>query len=119
MSEIRFKDDFLWGSATSAHQVEGGNVNDWSEWEKSSKRVKQLKKQGKDPDQYISARACDHYRLYEQDFDLIKSLNSNAYRFSIEWSRIEPSEGKIDYDEIEHYRKVILALRQRIILIVL
>jgi len=113
MSEIRFRDGFLWGSATSAHQVEGGNVNDWSKWEKSSKRVKQLKKQGKDPDQYISAQAGDHYRLYEQDFDLIKSLNGNAYRFSIEWSRIEPSEGKIDYKEIEHYRRVILALRQR------
>ncbi|MFH1551251.1 MAG: glycoside hydrolase family 1 protein [bacterium] len=110
---LKFPDNFLWGAATSAHQVEGENVNSWSEWEKSSKRIKQLEKQGKKPQEYISGQACDHYHLYEQDFDLAKSLNHNAHRFSIEWSRIEPKEGKIDQKEIEHYRKVILALKQR------
>ncbi len=82
------------GAATSAHQVEGGNFNSWSEWEKSPKRIEQLKKQNKDPKEYISGKACDHYHRFEQDFDLTKFLNHNAHRFSIEWSRIEPEEGK-------------------------
>jgi len=62
---------------------------------------------------YISGQACDHYNLYEQDFDIAKSLNHNAHRFSIEWSRIEPQEGKINQKEIEHYRQVLIALKER------
>jgi len=110
---LKFPNDFLWGAATSAHQVEGGNSNDWSEWEKSSKRIKQLKKQDKNSDEYISSKACDHYNKFKQDFDLAKSLNHNAHRFSIEWSRIEPEEGKINKGEIEHYRQVLIALKER------
>ena len=59
-----------------------------------------------DPQNYISGRACDHYNRYEEDFDLAKSLGHNAHRFSIEWSRIEPEEGKFSEEAIEHYRKV-------------
>ena len=44
MSDFKFPDGFKWGSATSAHQTEGDNYNDWSEWEKSSERISQLKK---------------------------------------------------------------------------
>ena len=110
---LKFPNGFLWGAATSAHQVEGGNFNDWSEWEKSSKRINQLKKQDKNPEDYISDQACDHYNRFEEDFDLAKSLGHNAHRFSIEWSRIEPEEGKIDEKEIEHYRKVLVALKER------
>ena len=113
MSKIKFPENFLWGAATSAHQVEGGNFNSWSEWEKSPKRIEQLKKQNKDPKEYISGVACDHYHKFEQDFDLAKSLNHNAHRFSIEWSRIEPEEGKINQGEIEHYRQVLIALKKR------
>ena len=61
---------------------------------------------------YISGRACDHYNRFREDFDIAKSLGHNAHRFSIEWSRIEPEEGKFDEKEIEHYREVILALRK-------
>lgn len=134
----RFPEGFYFGAATSAHQVEGGNHNDWSEWEK--KNAKRLARQAKEhpptaarlPDgrgwpeyilknypnpfqeeNYISGRACDHYHRYEEDFDLAKQLGHNAHRFSIEWSRIEPEEGKWNEKEIEHYRKVILALRKR------
>ena len=97
---LKFPEGFLWGAATSAHQVEGGNFNSWSKWEKSQKK-------------YISGKACDHYNRFKQDFDLAKSLNHNAHRFSIEWSRIEPVEGKINQGAIEHYREVLIALKER------
>ena len=123
---LKFPKNFYWGAAASAHQVEGGNVNDWSEWEKEN--AKQLTKkarsywqewqQEKFPEMfesknYISGQACDHYHLYEKDFDIAKSLGHNTHRFSIEWSRIEPKEGRIDQKEIEHYRQVLLALKKR------
>lgn len=65
------------------------------------------------PDNYVSGRAIDHYTRYEQDFDLMKKMNLNAFRFSIEWSRIEPREGVWDAAEIEHYRQYIRALKKR------
>lgn len=88
-------DNFFWGAATSAHQIEGGNKNDFSEG-------------GLD-----AGRACDSYHRYEEDFEIAKSLGQNSHRFSIEWSRVEPEEGKFDPGAIAHYRKVIAALRQR------
>lgn len=98
---IEFPKDFLWGAATSAYQVEGGNaLADWWHWEKAT---------GK----YRSGAACRHYNLYKNDFDLAKKLYHNAHRFSIEWSRIEPKEGKFSYKELEHYLDVILALKKR------
>lgn len=128
MPDKKFPEGFLWGSATSAHQVEGNNHNDWTEWEKkNAERLakeapakfghlpnwKEIEAEAVDPNNYISGRACDHYRRYREDFDLAKSLGHNAHRFSIEWSRIEPEEGKFDEAEIEHYRAVIRALRAR------
>ncbi len=124
---LKFPEGFLWGAATSAHQVEGDNHNDWSEWEKTSLKLKvQSAKLRNWPnfilenypnplqtENYISGRACDHYNRYEEDFDIAKSLGHNAHRFSIEWSRVEPKEGKFDEKEIEHYRQVIKALRVR------
>lgn len=113
MEEYKFPEGFKWGSATSAHQVEGGNHNDWSEWEGSAKRVEQLKKEGKNPDDFISGKACDSYNRYEEDFDIAKSLNQNIHRLSIEWSRIEPKEGRFDHEAMLHYVNVIKALRAR------
>jgi beta-glucosidase len=98
----RFPTGFLWGSSTSAHQVEGNNVSsDWWEFEQ----------QGRVP--YRSGAACRHYELFEKDFDLARSLGHNAHRFSIEWSRVEPAEGTWNADAVEHYRHVIRALRAR------
>ncbi len=98
---LKFPINFFWGSATSSYQVEGNNSNvDWWVWEK---------KIGKEQ----SAKACNHYELYEQDFDLAKSLNHNAHRLSIEWARIEPKEGEFSAKEMQHYIDVILALRKR------
>ncbi len=92
---LKFPNGFLWGSATSAYQIEGGIDNcDWS-------RV------------YPAAAACDHYNRYEEDLDILQKLNQNAYRFSIEWSRIEPRDGYFDGKEMEHYKKVLTDLKRR------
>lgn len=96
---MEFPKGFLWGAATSSHQVEGNNTNnDWWKAETGNK----LK--------YPSGTACDHYNLYKQDFKLAKELKHNAHRFSLEWSRIEPVEGIFDSRSIGHYRYVINAL---------
>lgn len=109
----KFK-NFFWGASTSSHQVEGNNHNDWSEWEQE--HAERLSRQSGGiypPENYISGRACDHYNRYRKDFDIAKQLGHNAHRFSLEWSRIEPEEGKFDEKELEHYRDVISALRER------
>jgi len=98
--ELKFPQDFLWGTAVSAYQVEGGINCDWST---------PHQKIGGGP----AGKACDHYNLYEQDFDLMEKLNLNAFRFSIEWSRIEPEPGKFNQKEIEHYRKYLKSLKAR------
>lgn len=99
---LKFPEGFLWGSATSAHQVEGGNIHsDWWDWEQSK------------PFYLRSGQACDQYNRFEEDFDLLKNLNHNSHRLSIEWSRIEPQEGKFDEKEIEHYRKVLKSLKDK------
>ena len=118
---------FYWGAATSSHQIEGGNSNDWTEWEKThAKRLALGAKRTTwpefilknypsplEPENYISGKACDHYNRFREDFDIAKSLGHNAHRFSLEWSRIEPEEGRFDEKEIAHYREVIAALRER------
>ena len=123
---LKFPKNFLWGSATSAHQVEGGNRNSWSEWEKANSERLAREAENKyekwqqekfpemiESENYISGKTCDHYHRYEEDFDIAKKLGHNAHRFSIEWSRIEPEEGKFDEKEIKHYRKVLRALQER------
>lgn len=126
---LTFPVGFLWGAATSAHQVEGGLTNNWTEWEKrnasrlaagshkafdtDSVHWLAIKDIAQDPKNYISGLACDHYNRYEADFDIAKSLGHNVHRFSIEWSRIEPERGQFDESELEHYRSVITALRKR------
>ena len=126
VKKLKFPDGFYWGASTSAHQVEGGNKNDWSEWEKEN--AGRLAREAKDywqpwqvkefPEMlkkknYISGKAVDHYNRFESDFDIAKSLGHNAHRFSIEWSRIEPEEGKFDEKELGHYQDMITALRKR------
>lgn len=98
---MSFPKDFLWGAATASYQVEGGIENcDWA----------QAAREGRVP---ACGRACDHYHRYEKDFDLAQALGHTAHRFSLEWARIEPAEGKFDEGEIEHYRQVIRALKAR------
>ncbi len=107
---LKFPQGFLWGTATSAYQVEGGIKNDW--WALAYKK-KPVEILGKKINLPKAGKACDHYNRYEEDFDLAKSLHQNAYRFSIEWARLEPIEGKFDLKELSHYRKMIQALKKR------
>jgi beta-glucosidase len=126
--KLSFPKKFLWGVATSAHQVEGNNHNDWSVWELENAKAKavqgdyhyddlegyeEISKAVKDPENYISGKATDHYHRYKEDFDLLEKMHMNAFRFSIEWSRIEPKEGKWDAKEIEHYRTYLKTLKAR------
>ena len=99
--KYEFPKNFYWGAATAAHQVEGNNLNDWSQWEQE--------KEGRP----ISGRACDHYNRFREDFDIARELGHNAHRFSIEWSRIETEEGKFEIESLRHYGQVIKALRER------
>ncbi|WP_053960164.1 glycoside hydrolase family 1 protein [Sulfobacillus thermosulfidooxidans] len=83
---------FLWGVATSSHQVEGNNHNDWTQWEDT----------GHVPEK--SGNACLHYEKYPEDLNLFSEIGINAYRYSLEWSRIEPKPGYFDENALQHYR---------------
>jgi len=103
MPAFTFPKDFLWGAATAAHQVEGNNINSES-WV-----LEHL------PETIYaepSGDACDHYHRYPSDLALLAELGFNAYRFSIEWARIEPEEGEFSYAELEHYRRMLAACHE-------
>lgn len=98
--QISLPDGFLFGAASSAHQVEGENSkNDWWFWEQKGKLPK-------------SGLAVDHYNRFSEDFKLAKQIGLNAMRISIEWSRIEPLPGKYDYTEVKHYKEILLELKR-------
>ena len=124
---LKFPSHFLWGASSAAHQVEGGNHNQWTVWELENAKVlaqkaryqakylpkwEEVKKEATDPANYVSGAATDHYNRYEEDFAIIKKLHLNAWRFSIEWSRIEPDEGAWDAEAIDHYRRYLQRLKQ-------
>jgi beta-glucosidase len=71
------------------------------------------KKQAEDPENYVSGKAIDHFHRYEQDFDVAKKMQLNSFRFSIEWSRLEPELGRWDEAAFRHYQKYIAALKER------
>jgi beta-glucosidase len=95
---LSFPDGFLWGAATASHQVEGGNVNNhyWP-WEHAPHS----------PFAEKSGDACDSYHRWRDDLDLVAGAGLNAYRFSLEWSRIEPEEGEVSRAALDHYRRMI------------
>ncbi|WP_169239529.1 family 1 glycosylhydrolase [Candidatus Roseilinea sp. NK_OTU-006] len=107
MSEftLHFPPNFKWGTATAAHQVEGNNTNNqWWQWEQTHKRIMNGDRSG---------IACDWWNNAEADFDRMVALGLNAHRLSVEWSRIEPREGRFDSAALDRYRAMLLALRQR------
>lgn len=111
MTNKKFPSQFFWGCATSAHQIEGDLTNDWSEWEKSDRRLKDLQNKQRDPLDFISGKAANSYVEMNADIKCLKDLSCNAYRFSVDWSRIEPEEGKFNEEVLEHYKNFIIKLR--------
>ncbi len=110
-NELNFPPNFLWGCSTSAHQIEGGLTNDWSEWEKSHHRLEELKNQNKNPLDYISGQAANSFLDNNADIVCMKELGLNAYRFSVDWSRIEPQPGIFDETALNYYLNFIKSLR--------
>ena len=98
-----FPEKFLWGCATAGAQVEGNNTTSdlWALEHIPDGMFKEP-----------SGDACDHYHLYAQDIAMLADLGFNTYRFSIEWSRIEPEEGQFSSAELNHYRRVLTACRE-------
>ncbi|NOT33363.1 MAG: glycoside hydrolase family 1 protein [Candidatus Eisenbacteria bacterium] len=104
MSLLSFPDGFLWGAATSAHQVEGGNqLNDWWRFEQLADVVR-----GGDR----SGEACRHWERFDEDFALAAGDHHTAHRLSLEWSRLEPEPGRFDAAAIAHYHAVFASLRR-------
>ena len=102
---LTFPQGFLWGTATSAHQVEGGNTaNDWWAWEQQPGRIARGDRSG---------QACNWWRAAEADFDRMAALHQNAHRLSIEWSRLEPHQGQWDDRALRRYGEMLTGLRQR------
>nr|AIN35077.1 beta-glucosidase [Streptomyces sp. GXT6] len=103
-SELALPETFLMGAATSAHQVEGNNIgSDW--WEIEHR-----------PDTFVaqpSGDAADSYHRWPEDMDLLAGLGFNAYRFSIEWARIEPEPGRISRAALAHYRAMVRGALER------
>lgn len=127
-SQTKFPKNFLWGASTAGHQVEGNTHNQWTVWElehaaelakTAQKRLKHLPvwpeiaKQAQNPNNYVSGRGVEHFKRYKSDFDLAKQLNLKAFRFSLEWSRIEPTEGVWDQTAIDYYKNYIKELKKR------
>ena len=99
----KFPKDFLLGASTAAHQVEGNNIHS-DYWTMELMRSTSFLEPSGD--------AVDHYHRYEEDIRLLAQAGLNCYRFSIEWARIEPQEGKFDPNEVEHYRGMIRCCRE-------
>lgn len=99
-----FPHGFLWGAATAAHQIEGNNVlNDiWA-----------MEHTPGSPFHEPSGDACDSYHRYDEDIALLADAGLTSYRFSIEWSRIEPEKGLFSRAELDYYRRVVLACLSR------
>jgi beta-glucosidase len=89
---ITAAEPFLWGVATSAFQIEGSDHADWAGW---------------DPLASAQPLMTGHYERFREDVGLLRELGVNAYRFSVEWSRIQPSERVWDDSAIEHYRRLV------------
>ncbi len=100
-----FPPDFLWGTVTASHQVEGNNRNnDWWAWEQENGRILHNHKSG---------LACDWWENAEADLDRAAEMGTNAHRMSIEWSRVEPEPSVFDYDVLDRYREILQAMHER------
>lgn len=101
MTRLEFPAGFRWGTATAAHQIEGGNHNnDWWDWEHAPGTA------CVEP----SGDACDSWHRWREDVAICRDLGVDDYRFSVEWSRIEPAPGEWSTAAVAHYREQCEAL---------
>lgn len=123
----KYPEDFLWGASTAGHQVEGHCDDQWTRWEKENAeqlakdadarwgflpQYEAIKKHANNPSNYLSGAGIDHYERYKEDFALLKKLGLNSFRFTIEWSRVEPEEGVFNAESLKHYQDYIDELVQ-------
>jgi beta-glucosidase len=105
MSKLIFPENFIWGTATAAYQIEGAYNEDGkgeSIWDRYTHTPGTIRNND------TGDIACDHYHLYEKDVEIMKELGIKSYRFSISWSRIFPDGiGKPNKKGIEFYRKLV------------
>ncbi len=94
----RFPKSFLWGAATAGHQVEGNNFSSDS-WLLENIKPTLFEEPSGD--------ACNHYQLFPQDIAMLADLGLNTFRFSVEWSRVEPEDGLFSNAALDHYRSVL------------
>jgi beta-glucosidase len=101
-----FPEEFLWGTATAAHQVEGHNQNDtWYAWEQEEGRILHG---------HTAEVACDWWSgRWREDFDRAQATHQNAHRLSISWSRIQPEPDRWDETALDRYREMLIGLRSR------
>lgn len=104
MPAASFPADFLWGVATAGHQNEGDNVTS-DTWflENVTPTVFQAR----------SGKATNGWELWESDLDIVAGLGLNAYRFSVEWARVEPVEGEFSSEALDHYEAIVDGCRAR------
>lgn len=102
---MTFPSDFLWGTATASHQVEGHNTNnDWWHWEQQADNILEG---------HTSGAAADWWKNAERDFDTAAEMGTNAHRLSLEWSRIEPEPSVFDDAPLQRYREMLEGLLER------
>lgn len=102
---MAFSNEFLWGAATAATQIEGAWDEDGkcpSIWDVAGKHIKN----GED-----THTACDHYHRYKEDVALMKEMGLKSYRFSVNWCRIMPEKGKVNQKGIDFYKSLIAELK--------
>ena len=104
MTARPFPHDFLWGVACAGHQCEGDNVTS-DTWFAEQVRPSVFREP--------SGRACNSYELWREDVDLAAGMGLDAYRFSVEWARVEPVEGEFDQAALDHYEAVVDRCRER------
>ncbi len=106
VDKTHFPENFLWGTSTAEYQNSGAEIcsnNNWARWEEAlDKNGNPRIKKGQH-----SNNSCDHFNRYREDIKLMKELGVNAYRFSVEWSMIEPQEGVFDEKVIKHYQDLL------------
>ena len=111
----KMQDNFLWGVATSAYQVEGDDgakVVPYNQWQRCEEKEIKIAGENCRPVPHISGKACEHWTRYKEDIQTLKKLGFNSFRISISWGKVEPQEGVFNQNALEHYENVCKEMAQ-------